>query len=178
MSRPALVLFTACLLLMSGCSYHAMDTPAHLPPSLERSSGETLAIPAFVNHTNAYHVGFDFTQAVIRQFTGRTPWHIVDHRDPEASATLFGQINSFSIVPLTYDNATGRSSSFVITIKASLRVVNRRGQVIYQNSSYVFRQQYEETQNLASFIQEDSAAEQRLARDFASAAVSDILDSF
>lgn len=71
-----------------------------------------------------------------------------------------------------------RSSSFVITIKASLRVINRRGKVIYQNSSYTFRQQYEETQNLASFIQEDSPAEERLARDFASAAVSDILDSF
>ncbi|WP_041839457.1 MULTISPECIES: LptE family protein [Acidobacterium] len=182
MSRLALVLFSACLLpcslWVSGCNYHAMDTPSHLPPSLGRQSAQTLAIPTFVNHTNAYHVGFDFTQAVIRQFTSRSAWHIVDHRDPEASATLYGQINSYSVVPLTYDNTTGRSSSFVITIKASLRVINRRGKVIYQNSSYTFRQQYEETQNLASFIQEDSPAEERLARDFASAAVSDILDSF
>ncbi len=178
MSRLALVLFSVCLLFTSGCDYHVMDTPSHLPPSIGRQSAQTLAIPTFVNHTNAYRAGAIFTEAVIRQFTSRTAWHIVDHSDPTADATIYGQINSYSVVPLTYDNTTGRSSSFVITIKASLRVVNRDGKVIYQNSSYVFRQQYEETQNLASFIQEDSPAEKRLARDFASAAVSDILDSF
>lgn len=178
MSRLVLVLLSVCLFFTCGCNYHVMDSPAHLPPSLQSKALQTLAIPAFVNHTDAYHAGFDFTQAVIEQFTSRTPWHIVDHTDPAASATLYGQINSFTVVPLTYDNTTGRSSSFLITIKASIRVEDARGKVLYQNSSYVFRQQYEETQNLASFIQENSAAEKRLARDFASAAVSDILDSF
>jgi len=56
--------------------------------------------------------------------------------------------------------------------------VDRQGIVIWQNPSYMFRQQYEQTQDLASFIQEDSAATRRLAKEFASAAVADILESF
>lgn len=179
MFRFAAILFSVCLLLGSvGCNYHAIDNASHLPPAVDGKTIQTLAIPPFVNHTNAYHASLDFTQAMIREFTSRTKWQIVDHPDPTADATLDGQITSYSVVPLTYDNKTGRSSSFVITVHAAIRVTNRQGQVIYQNSNYTFRQQYEETQNLASFIQENSAAQRRLAQDFASAAVSDILDSF
>ncbi|MGH9587034.1 MAG: LPS assembly lipoprotein LptE, partial [Acidobacteriaceae bacterium] len=79
---------------------------------------------------------------------------------------------------LTYNSRTGQSSSFLITIKASVKLVDRDGRVLYKNPSYRFRQQYETTQDLASFIQEDNPAVQRLARDFARSVVSDILESF
>jgi outer membrane lipopolysaccharide assembly protein LptE/RlpB len=173
MFRFAPVLFSLCLLLASGCAYHVMETPAQLPPELQ-----TVAVPIFVNHTNAYKIDTDFTQAVIRQLTARTKWRIVNHSDPEANATLHGEITSFSVVPLTYDNTTGRSSSFLVTITASITLTGRDNKVLYKNASYRFREQYEETQNLASFIQEDPAAERRLAKAFASSAVSDILESF
>ena len=173
MFRLATVLLTFSLLLTSGCAYHVMETPAQLPPSLK-----TVAVPIFVNHTNAYKVDTDFTQAVIRQLTARTRWRVVDHADAAANATLHGEITSYSVVPLTYDNKTGRSSSFVVTITASITLTGRDHKILYRNTSYRFRQQYEETQNLASFIQEDSAAERRLAHDFATSAVSDILESF
>ena len=173
MFRFAPVLLSLCLLLTSGCAYHMMETPAQLPPTLQ-----TVAVPMFVNHTNAYRIDTDFTQAMIRQLTARTKWRIVNHPDAEANATLRGEITSFSVVPLTYDNTTGRSSSFLVTITASITLTGRDNKVLYKNASYRFRQQYEETQNLASFIQEDPAAEQRLAKDFASSAVSDILESF
>jgi hypothetical protein len=52
------------------------------------------------------------------------------------------------------------------------------GRVLYKNDSYIFRQQYQSTQDLASFIREDSPAVRRLARDFAQALVGDMLDSF
>jgi hypothetical protein len=42
----------------------------------------------------------------------------------------------------------------------------------------VFHEQFETTTDLASFIEEDSPAVQRLSRDFAQALVSDILESF
>jgi NAD-dependent oxidoreductase involved in siderophore biosynthesis len=59
-----------------------------------------------------------------------------------------------------------------------LELVDKHGKVIWQNPSYTFRQQYEQTQDLASFIQEDSAATRRLAAEFASAAVADMIESF
>ena len=42
----------------------------------------------------------------------------------------------------------------------------------------VFHEQFETTTDLASFIEEDSPAVERLSRDFAQALVSDILESF
>ncbi len=168
------VLLALPLLLLGGCAgYHTVGSAAHLP-----GGARTLAIPSFRNSTQSYQTEAAFTQAVIREFTNRTSYHIVAGEDPEADATLRGTITSFQIVPLTYDNTTGQTSSYLVTITARLAVVDRNGKTIWQNPAYIFRQQYEQTEDLASFIQEDSAATQRLAEAFARSAVADILESF
>lgn len=161
------------LLLLAGCGYHAVNSAVHLPSTIR-----TLAIPSFRNNTNSYHTEAMFTQAVIREFTDRTSYRVVDGSDPSADATLQGTITSFQIIPLTYDNITGQTSSYLVTITARLTLVDRHQKVIWQNPSYLFRSQYEQTLDLASFIQEDTAATRRLARDFAQSAVADILESF
>jgi hypothetical protein len=162
------------LLMIGGCAgYHTVGSATHLPADVH-----TLAIPAFKNTTQSYQTEAVFTQAVIQEFTSRTSYHIVAGDDPDADATLHGTIVSFQIIPLTYDNATGQTSSYLVTIVTRLTLTDRQGKVIWQNPSYMFRQQYEALQDLASFIQEDSAATRRLAAEFASAAVADILESF
>jgi hypothetical protein len=161
------------LLLVGGCDYHTVGAAAHLPLGVH-----TLAIPAFRNSTQSYQTEAVFTQAVIQEFTSRTSLRIVAGDDADADATLHGAIVNFSIIPLTYDNTTGQTSSYLVTIVTRLTLTDRQGKVIWQNPSYTFRQQYEQTQDLASFIQEDSAATRRLAKEFASAAVADILESF
>lgn len=166
-------LVLAPLLVLSGCQYHTVDSAVHLPTTVH-----TLAIPAFRNNTQSYHTQAVFTQAVIHEFTSRTSYRIVSGEDPAADATLRGTITSFRINPLTYDSTTGQTSSYLVTITASLELVDRHGKVLWQNPSYLFRQQYEQLQDLASFVQEDSAATRRLAREFARAAVADILESF
>lgn len=160
-------------LLPGGCGYHTVNSAVHLPGNVH-----TLAIPAFKNNTQSYQTQAVFTQAVIREFTNRSSYRIIPGEDGGADATLRGTITSFQIIPLTYDNTTGQTSSYLVTIVAGLTLADRQGKVIWQNPKYMFRQQYEQTQDLASFIQEDSAATRRLARDFASAAVADILESF
>jgi hypothetical protein len=160
-------------LLLSGCGYHTVNSAVHLPGAVH-----TLAIPSFKNNTQSYQTQAVFTQAVIREFTSRSPMRIVSGEDADADATLRGTILTFTVGPLTYDNTTGQTSTYLVTITARLELVDRQGKVIWQNPSYLFRQQYEQVQDLASFIQEDSAATRRLAQDFASAAVADILESF
>lgn len=160
------------LLLLAGCGYHPAGSPAHLP-----SAVHTLAVPVFKNNTQSYHTEVDFTQAVIQELSSRTPYRIVT-ANSGADATLEGTITGFQVNPLTYNSQTGQSSSFLITIRASVKLVDRNNKVLYRNPSYLFRQQYETTQDLASFIQEDNPAVQRLARDFAQSVVSDILESF
>ncbi len=172
-SRWAACLLLTPLLFAGGCGYHTLNGAVHLP-----SNARTLAIPAFRNTTQSYRTEAAFTQAVIREFTDSTSCHIVSGRDSAADATLLGTITSYRIVPLTYDATTGQTSSYLVTITASLSLVDRHGQTIWANSNYLFRQQYEQSQDLASFIQEDSAATHRLAEDFAKAAVADIVESW
>jgi outer membrane lipopolysaccharide assembly protein LptE/RlpB len=165
----------ACMIPISGCAgYHTVNSAVHLPKSVT-----TVAIPTFKNDTQSYHTEIAFTEAVIHEFNSRTPYRILtSNDDADADATLNGTITGYQVTPLTYNNTTGQSSSFLITITAKLTLTDRNHKVLYQNTTYQFRQQYEETSDLASFIQEDSAATRRLSKDFAQAAVSDILESF
>lgn len=158
---------------LSGCGYHPATSASHLPQAVH-----TLAIPVFKNSTQSYHTEVAFTQAVVKEFSSRTSYRIVAGSDADADATLEGTVTGYQVMPLTYNSETGQSSSFLITINASVLLKDRNGKVLYKNTSYVFRQQYETTQDLVSFIQEDPAAVQRLSHDFARAVVSDILESF
>ena len=164
------------LMLLTGCGYHTAASSAHLPKSVS-----TIAVPVFQNNTQSYHTDLSFTQAVIKEITSRTPYTIVNAdkgTNADADATIHGAISSFQIIPLTYNSQTGQSSSFLVTVIAAVTVNDRDGRVLYENKNYTFRQQYQTTTDLTSFIQEDPAAVARLSRDFAQALVSDMLDSF
>lgn len=173
MGRGIAAFLLGCLAALGGCGYHTVGAAAHLPQTVR-----TLAVPVFKNDTQSYHTEVLFTQAVIKELSSRTPYRLIAGRSPDADATLDGTITSFRVTPLTYNSKTGQSSSFLITIRANVKVVDRKGRVLYQNPTYLFRQQYETTQDLVTFIQEDGPAEQRLARDFAQSVVSDMLESF
>ncbi|HVW77598.1 MAG TPA: LPS assembly lipoprotein LptE [Alloacidobacterium sp.] len=174
MLRFSLPVLLAATVALSGCGYHSVHSAAHLPNTVH-----TLAVPTFATHTQSYHTEIAFTNAVIREFTSRTPYKVLATDKPDAGdAVLDGEINTFTVVPLTYNIQTGQSSSYLITVGASVKVLDRDHRVLYENKNYTFRQQYQTTQDLVSFIQEDPAAVQRLSRDFAQALVSDILESF
>lgn len=173
MGKALVAGLAACLLFITGCGYHTAGSASHLPNTVH-----TLAVPVFQNATQSYHTEVAFTQAVIKEFSSRTPYHTVPGNDPDADATLNGTITSYQVVPLTYNSQTGQSSSFLVTIRARVVLTDRNKKILYQNSTYLFRQQYETTEDLVTFIQEDPSAIDRLSHDFAQAVVSDILESF
>ena len=159
---------------LAGCGYHTAGAPTHIP-----ATARVLDVPIFSNHTQAYHLELSMTEAVIRELGSRTAFRTVTTEDPGAAdAVLHGDITSFTVYALTYDSTTNQSSSYLITVIARVRLVDRNGRTLYQNNSYLFRQQYESTQDLVSFIQEDPAAIQRLSRDFAQSLVTDMTESF
>jgi hypothetical protein len=96
----------------------------------------------------------------------------------DADAVLKGTVLSETIVPYTYNVTSGQSSSYMITLTASVSLTDRDGRVLYRHDGYIFHQQYEATSDLATFVQEDSPAMARLSRDFAQSLVSDMLESF
>jgi outer membrane lipopolysaccharide assembly protein LptE/RlpB len=178
MTRKFLTPPTALLALfcLTGCGYHTATSAAHLPDTTH-----SVAVPIFENATQSYHTELAMTQAVIRELTSRTKYSIVNSEGPtnaDADATIHGKITAFQIIPLTYNSTTGQSSSFLVTVTATVHVNDRNGRLLYRNERYTFRQQYETTTDLTTFIQEDPAAVARLSRDFAQSLVSDMLESF
>jgi outer membrane lipopolysaccharide assembly protein LptE/RlpB len=161
------------LLGISGCGYHSLGAATHLPPDVR-----TLAVPVFATRTEAYHTEAAITGAVIREFATRTRLRITPSDGGDPDAVLRGTILKETVAPLTYNSTTQQSSSFLVTVVASVTLTGRDGKTLYENNNYVFRQQYQSTTDLPSFIQEDPAAIDRLSREFARALVADVLEGF
>ncbi len=171
--RLASISLVCLVAALNGCGYHAAGSATHIPASVR-----TLAVPIFTTHAQAFHTEMAFTEAVIRELDTRTRYRVLNSASADADATLNGTIVSQTVAPLTYDASSGQTSSYLLTITAKILLTSHDGRVLYQNDALVFREQYQSTQDLSGFIQEDTAAVRRVSRDFARTAVSDMLESF
>jgi outer membrane lipopolysaccharide assembly protein LptE/RlpB len=169
----ACALVSVLTLLLTGCGYHQAGSATHIPADVR-----TLAVPIFATHAQAYHTEMAFTQATIGELNTRTKYHILNTDTDSADATLHGTILTQSIAPLTYDATTGQSSSYLVSITAKVVLTAHDGHILYRNDSILYREQFQSTQDLSGFIQEDGYAVRRVAREFAHAIVSDMLESF
>jgi len=156
-----------------GCGYHTVGHTVQLPESVK-----TIAVPAFKNETLTYRIEQMLTASVVREFTTRTRYRILNNAGEDADATLNGTVVSTVATPLTYDTATGRAASVLVVVSMRVTLTDRNGKVLYQNPAYLFREQYEVSQDLSSFFEEDSPAFRRLSQDFARTLVSNILEGF
>jgi outer membrane lipopolysaccharide assembly protein LptE/RlpB len=165
---------SAALPAATGCGYHTLGSAAHIPENVQ-----TIAVPFFENRTQFSHTEVALTQATVHELNTRTKFHVLPQEDAGAAdAVLKGTVLTETIVPYTYNVTTGQSSSYMITLTASVTLTDHDGRVLYRHDGYTFRQQYEATADLGTFIQEDSPAMARLSRDFAQSLVSDMLESF
>jgi hypothetical protein len=171
----------AAAVMLSGCGYHQIGVATHLPPDVR-----TLAVPIFQSRVQAYHTETTFTEAVVRELNTRTKYRVLtssgdgtfNGSNGNADATLKGTILTETISPLTFDSTSGQTSSYLVTVHAVVEVVAHDGTVLYRNPGFEWREQYQSTQDLSGFVQEDSAAVRRMARDFAQGLVSDMLENF
>jgi len=162
-------------ILLTSCGYHTAGHAAQLPANVT-----TIAIPAFKNETLTYRIDQMLTASVVREFNTRTRYRIINDAkdDADADATLRGTVLSTAATPLAYDTATGQAASVLVVVSIRVALTDRNGKVLYQNPAYVFREQYEVSQDLSSFFEEDSPAFRRLSQDFARTLVSNILEGF
>ncbi len=161
------------LLATTGCGYHTAGHAVQLPQNLK-----TIAIPAFVNKSNQYRIEQILTSSVVREFITRTHYRLVYDSSATADANLHGTVLSAFEGPTAFNSSTGQVASVLITVVVSVSVTDRDGKVLYENPSYAFREQYEVSQDLSSFFEEDSPALRRLSQDFARTLVSNILEGF
>jgi len=166
-------LAVAMLIITTACGYHTAGHAVQLPENVK-----TIAVPAFVNETTTYRIEQMLTASVVREFTTRTHYHILNNPGESADATLRGTVVSASTTPLTYNINTGQVASVLVVVSMRVSLTDRQGKVLYQNPAYLFREQYEVSQDLVSFFEEDSPAFRRLSQDFARTLVSNILEGF
>ena len=173
LSRTIAFLLPA-VLLVAGCGYHPVGSATHIPESVH-----SVAVPIFENRTQVPRLELYLTDAVLRDLSARTQLQIMQQANAPADATLRGSILTETVTPLTYSsNATTTiTSSYVITVSAKVVLSDAHGRVLFENDNYTFREVYQSTQQLSSFIQEDTPALQRLSKEFADALVSDMLES-
>jgi outer membrane lipopolysaccharide assembly protein LptE/RlpB len=167
------------LVALAGCGYHQVGAATHVPAGIR-----TMAVPIFHSNVQAYKTETVFTQAVVRELNTRTKYRVLTatgegtFASADADSILRGTIQSQTIAPLTYDATSGQTSSYLVTITAKVVLTAHDGRVLYENDAFRWREQYQSTQDLSGFIQEDGFAVKRMARDFAQAVVSDLLESF
>jgi outer membrane lipopolysaccharide assembly protein LptE/RlpB len=173
LSRTICFLLGPVVLSLAACGYHTAGHNVTLPENVK-----TLAIPAFVNQSQTYRVEQMLTAAVVREFTTRTHYQILHSESAAADATLHGTVLTTTASPLTYDSKTGRAESVLVVVSMKVSLVDRDGKILFQNPVYIFREQYQVSQELSSFFEEDSPAMGRLSRDFAQTLVSNVLEGF
>ncbi len=161
-------------IVMTGCGYHQVGAAAHVPANVR-----TLAVPIFVSKVQAFNTETVFTRAVVRELNTRTSYKVMTSSDgTDTDAVLRGTILTETVSPLTYDSSSGQTSSYVVSVTAKVQLVGHDGAVLYENDAFAWREQYQSTQDLSGFVQEDGAAVRRMGRDFAEALVSEMLESF
>lgn len=177
--RRLRVLCFFCVLCASaaGCGYALAGRGSFLPPDIK-----TIGIPAFTNRTTVFNVETLLTQKVRSEFIGRGKYTIL----PEAGnvdALLTGEVAAITIQPASFA-PNQLASRYVITMSASIQLRDMRAnEVIWENPSVVFRQEYEATSGTsafdpAAFFGQDVNALDRLSTDFARAIVTAILEAF
>lgn len=167
------LLAVSATLLMASCGYHAAGKAVRIPDSVH-----VIAVPSFVNQTQTYRIETVLTNAVIREFNTRTKYRIVNATSPDADATLSGTVISTELAPVTFDSQTGRASTALVTVTMAVSLKGRDGRPLYENSRYIFREQYQVSRELSSFFEEEGTAVDRLARDFSRTLVSNVLEAF
>ena len=168
-----LALVTALLLACASCGYHTSGKAVRLPQNVR-----SIYVPTFTNETHSFRVEQVLTAAVVQELRSRTNLQVVLSDKEPADATLNGVVTLVQTYPLTYDSQTGKASSSMLQVGMRVSLLDRNGKVLWQNPSYLFRSQYELSQDAASFFEEESPALQRISHDFAQDMVSNIVEAY
>jgi hypothetical protein len=139
---------------------------------------KTIAVPAFKNLSSTFRIEQQLTAAVTREFLERTHYRIVAN-PADADAVLKGTVKEVHARAITFDNNTGLATSLQVQVTADVKLEDVHShKLLFSNSNYVYREEYQVSQTPAALFEEDKPALDRLSRDLARTLVTDILENF
>ena len=163
----------SCLLSTASCGYHVAGQATRITPDVK-----TIAVPAFKNLSSTFRIEQQLTAAVTRELLERTHYRIVAN-PTDADAVLKGTVKDVRARAITFDNNTGLATSLQVQVTADVKLEDSHShKLLFSNSNYVYREEYQVSATPASLFQEDKPALDRLSRDLARTLVTDIIENF
>ena len=157
----------------SGCGYRVAGRSNSLPKSIR-----VIAVPALENKTASYRIEQRLTTATVHEFLAKTSYRVVSN-PAYGDAVLRGKVLSVEAVPLLFDTATGRATTMLVTVKCEVTLDEREtGKILYHSDNFLFRNQYEISTDVKSFLEEQDPALDRLAQDFAARLVAAVTENY
>ena len=138
----------------------------------------TVAVPAFQNNALRYRIEHRFTESVMNEIIRRGKGLRVQSETEGADVVVDGVVKNFAFYGVLLDSRS-RARIFEVTVTAAVTVRNRvKNRVLYDNQDYVFRGEFEFTDDPRSFFNEEDPAVERLSRAFAESLVSTLINGF
>ncbi len=158
--------------LLGGCGYHLAGHTSSLPAALR-----TIGVPMFVNKTDRPELEQRITENVVSEFLTRGRYQIVS-TEAGTDAILRGEISTFVQTPVVI-SPQGRATRYEIAINARAALVRTSDdKILWQDDHFIFRRQYDVSEEVGSVIGQESVAVDQVSQDFAEALVTSILEGF
>jgi hypothetical protein len=172
-SAFCLLLSAFCLLIFPACGYHVAGQATRITPDVK-----TIAVPPFKNQSSTFRIEQQLTAAVTREFLERTHYRILPN-PTDGDAVLRGTVKEVRARAITFDVNTGLATSLQVQVTADVKLEDVHShKLLFSNSNYVFREEYQVSETPAALFEEDKPALDRLAHDLARTLVTDILENF
>ncbi|TKJ32291.1 hypothetical protein CEE39_05880 [bacterium (candidate division B38) B3_B38] len=160
------------VLLLPACGYQLAGRGTFLPKHIKK-----IGIPMFDNQTARADLERNLTESIQEEFITRGNYHIVSSEEG-VDAVLKGEILSYSLIPRSADEE-GRATSYSVIIRASVYFKDLvRDQVIWENPNYVFREDFQISENIQDYYDQEIEAINLSVESFARNIVSTILEGF
>lgn len=165
------------LLPLSGCGYSLSGRGSFLPAYIQ-----SIGVPLFANATSVPDVETRITDRVRSELSGRGRYRVFPERTG-VDALLVGEITGISLTPAAFD-AQQQATRYVLTLVARIELTDlKTNKVLWSNPGMQFSEQYDVSTvssalDPGAFLRNDVNALDRLASEFARAAVSAMLEAF
>lgn len=162
----------AAVLATAGCGYALVGRGSNIPEDIR-----DVYLAGFENRTQRPQVEQFLTRSLADELVRRGRFELVN--DPAgADARLSGTVTGFGVTPIAFD-PDGRATDYEISITAAVEL--RRlddDEVVWSNSRYVYRENYEVDATSTDFLDRETEAIESAAERFAETMVSDLLLGF
>lgn len=167
------LIVAVCLLPSLSCGYRVAGRGDRLPPGVK-----TIAVPVFINSTRKFKIEQRVSAAITRELLERTKYQITTDVST-ADIVLKGEIKDVRSGAVAFDQRTGRATTLQVQVTSKVDLIEQLSKKsVFSNHNYIFREQYQVSQNPSALFEEEDPALDRLSRDFARTLVTDILENF